>query len=124
MNNSQEVAISIKKIAKSKGFTIGQMLSDCGLSVNTLSSMQSGGYYPRIEAIAKIADYLDCSVDYLLGRTSEIKKTAAPDETAQQLLNEFYELNQNGRDKLLEEAIMMNRSGMYKIAKNSEFSAG
>ncbi len=45
------------------------MLADCGLSVNTLSSMQAGGFYPRLEAIAKIADYLDCSVDYLLGRT-------------------------------------------------------
>ena len=47
------------------------MLSDCDLSVNTLSSMQSGGYYPRLEAIARIADYLDCSVDYLLGRTEK-----------------------------------------------------
>lgn len=69
MNNSQEVANLIKTLAKSKNLTIGKMLSDCQLSINTLSSMQSGGYYPRLEAIAKIADYLDCSVDYLLGRT-------------------------------------------------------
>lgn len=69
MNNSQEIAALIKDLAKSKKTTIGKMLSDCSLSVNTLSSMQSGGYYPRLEAIAKIADYLGCSVDYLLGRT-------------------------------------------------------
>ena len=31
------------------------MLSDCQLSVNTLSSMQAGGYYPRIDDIFKIA---------------------------------------------------------------------
>lgn len=71
MNNSQEVAKAIKSFAKSKNITIGRMLSDCELSINTLSSMQSGGYYPRLEAIAKIADYLDCSVDYLLGRTDK-----------------------------------------------------
>lgn len=71
MNNSQEVANLIKALAKSKKITIGKMLSDCSLSVNTLSSMQSGGYYPRLEALAKIADYLDCSVDYLLGRTDD-----------------------------------------------------
>lgn len=70
MNNSQEVAKTIKDIAKRNHITIGKMLSDCQLSVNTLSSMQAGGYYPRLEAIAKIADYLDCSVDYLLGRSA------------------------------------------------------
>lgn len=69
MNNSQEVAKTIKKLAKQRNVTIGKMLSDCELSVNTLSSMQSGGYYPRAEAICKIADYLNCSVDYLLGRS-------------------------------------------------------
>lgn len=71
MNNSQEVANLIKRLAKLKKIAVGKMLSDCGLSINTLSSMQSGGYYPRVEAITKIADYLDCSVDYLLGRTDE-----------------------------------------------------
>ncbi|MEE0944918.1 MAG: helix-turn-helix transcriptional regulator [Clostridia bacterium] len=73
MHNSQEVANAIKDLLKSKNITAGKMLSDCNLSVNTLSSMQSGGYYPRLEAIAKIADYLDCSVDYLLGRTDVVE---------------------------------------------------
>jgi len=71
VNNSQEIANKIKLLAKERKITIGKMLSDCDLSVNTLSSMQSGGYYPRLEAIARIADYLDCSVDYLLGRTEK-----------------------------------------------------
>ncbi len=69
MRNSQEVATTIKTLAKSKKITIGKMLSDCELSKNALSTMQSGGYLPRTETLAKIADYLDCSVDYLLGRT-------------------------------------------------------
>ena len=45
------------------------MLSECTLSKNTLSTMQSGGSLPRLETLAKIADYLGCSVDYLIGRT-------------------------------------------------------
>lgn len=69
MHNSQTVALTIKTLAKKKKIAIGQMLSDCDISKNTLSSMQSGGYLPRVENLAKIADYLDCSVDYLLGRT-------------------------------------------------------
>lgn len=69
MHNSQEVAITIKTLAKAKGIAVGKMLSDCDISKNTLSSMQSGGYLPRLESIAKLADYLDCSIDYLVGRT-------------------------------------------------------
>lgn len=68
MHDSQNVAITIKQLAKAKGISVGKLLSDCGLSKNTLASMQSGGYLPRAETIGRIADYLDCSVDYLLGR--------------------------------------------------------
>ena len=78
MYNSQELANAIKKAVKEQNTTVGKMLSDCGLSVNTLSSMQSGGYYPRLEAITKIADYLDISVDYLLGR--DVQHGELPDD--------------------------------------------
>lgn len=69
MYNSQCIADRIKTMAKIKKITVGKMLSDCELNKNSLSTMQSGGYLPRTETLAKIADYLDCSVDYLLGRT-------------------------------------------------------
>ena len=70
MNDSQEIAILIKSIAKSKKITIKQILSYCQLSVNTFS-MQTGGYYPRSDDIFKIADYLDVSIDYLLVGTDK-----------------------------------------------------
>lgn len=69
MNNSQIIAATIKNRAKSQGVSIGTMLEKCEMSKNALSSMQSGGFMPRLENICKIADYLNCSVDYLLGRT-------------------------------------------------------
>ncbi|UQA28483.1 helix-turn-helix domain-containing protein [Flavonifractor plautii] len=44
------------------------MLSDLSLGSNTMSNLR---HYRMIAAdsLARIADYLDCSVDYLLGRT-------------------------------------------------------
>ena len=83
MRNSKELSIVIKLVAQNKNIKIGKMLSDCGLNKNALSTMQSGGYLPRTENIVKIADYLDCSVDYLLGRTDnpdshKISKTETP----------------------------------------------
>lgn len=69
MYSSYKVAELIKEIAKTKGIMIGVLLQDCDLSKNTLSTMQSREYLPRLETISKIADYLDCSVDFLIGRT-------------------------------------------------------
>lgn len=54
------------------------MLEACGLSKNALSSMLSGGSTPKSENLAKIADYLDCSVDYLLGRTDNVGTAPSP----------------------------------------------
>ncbi len=69
MYESKSIAGRIKSRAKSQKVQINIMLAECGLSKNTLSSMLSGGSTPKSENLAHIADYLDCSVDYLLGRT-------------------------------------------------------
>lgn len=46
-----------------------------GLSTATATKWENGAI-PNGEALAKIADYFDCSIDYLLGRTDnpEINK--------------------------------------------------
>ena len=67
------VANRIKDLLKSKKISASKMLIDCNMNKNTLYTMQSSGYLPRLEAAAQIADYLDCSVDYLLGRTDNPK---------------------------------------------------
>lgn len=69
MNTAQEIANLIKGVAKANAISTTKMLEDCQLNKNTLSSMQSRGSMPKADSLAKIADYLGCSVDYLLGRT-------------------------------------------------------
>lgn len=71
MYTSTKIAERIKAMVKSKNIAIKDLLAGCHLSKNTLSSMLSGGSTPKSENLAKIADYLDCSVDYLLGRTDD-----------------------------------------------------
>lgn len=45
-----------------------QMLVDCSLGVNAIRQINDTKGMASF-SLAKIADYLDCSVDYLLGRT-------------------------------------------------------
>ncbi len=68
MYNSQDIAKRIKSRAKDQGKSLGEMLSSCELGINTISKMAKGTDI-LTQNFAKIADYLDCSVDYLLGRT-------------------------------------------------------
>lgn len=68
MYNSQKIALKIKDMAKQRNISINQMLLNCELGKNTVAKM-SNGTDILTQNFAKIADYLDCSVDYLLGRT-------------------------------------------------------
>lgn len=65
---STNISKRVKEQAKLKKITIKDMLADCGLGINALANMNSGRM-PLADNLAKIADYLGCSVDYLLGRT-------------------------------------------------------
>lgn len=68
MYDVQNIAFEIKKKAKEKNITIKQLLENCQLNINTISELSKGKQISYLN-FAKIADYLDCSVDYLLGRT-------------------------------------------------------
>lgn len=67
---SHNLAIAIKSIAKQKNIVMKDMLSDCDLGSNTMSSLYHGKQL-SFSSLAKIADYLNCSVDYLLGRSAD-----------------------------------------------------
>lgn len=66
--NSPYVANRIKTFSKSKKIPLKKILEDCNLGSNTFSHMLHGKAI-AFDSLAYIADYLDCSVDYLLGRT-------------------------------------------------------
>ena len=73
--NSLNIAELIKARSKSQGISLKDMLRELELGSNTLSHMRHGRMIAS-DSLARIADYLDCSVDYLLGRTDnpEINK--------------------------------------------------
>ncbi len=68
MYNAQCTKDRIKNICKVKKVNMEQMLVDCSLGVNAIRQINDTKGMASF-SLAKIADYLDCSVDYLLGRT-------------------------------------------------------
>lgn len=68
MYTAHTLSNRIKEQAKSKGIKLKDMLVELELNINTISQITDKKGLSSFP-LARIADYLDCSVDYLLGRT-------------------------------------------------------
>lgn len=64
------IAKRIKELCKSQKIPLKTMLADLGVGVNTISHFEKGQKISWL-TLAHFADYLDCSLDYLLGRTND-----------------------------------------------------
>jgi transcriptional regulator with XRE-family HTH domain len=125
MYNPADTAERIKEYAKIQKVSVKQMLEDCDMNKNVLSTMLSRGSMPKADNIARIADYLDCSVDYLLGRTDnpkshlatakmlnnmvqqEIETAAAANEIWKERIAAFKAKREQDRQKKIEEFLTL-----------------
>ncbi len=73
MFNSAEVAERIKARSKELNVQLKDVFEQSGLNKNMIAGMRNGSM-PKADNLAKIAEQLDCSVDYLLGRDEQTKK--------------------------------------------------
>ncbi|WP_075780055.1 LexA family transcriptional regulator [Marinitoga sp. 1137] len=74
--NWEEIGKRLKMIRKNKGITIEKLAQMVGVSHSTISRIESG-QEPRAINLAKIAEALEVSLDYLMGlRTLEDVKDA------------------------------------------------
>lgn len=75
---SSDVLVSrIKSEAKLQKIKLRELLESCDLGINALSQLSDKKGLSSV-SLARIADYLDCSVDYLLGRTDNPKAHLTP----------------------------------------------
>lgn len=68
----------IKALRKEKKITQEEMAARIGIDRASLSRIESGVFTPSTENLLKIANYLEVSVDYLLGRTPYKRPTDDP----------------------------------------------
>lgn len=70
MYNSYEISTTIKQLAQSKTITIKKLLDDCQINKGFIYDLEHKKTYPSCDKVARIANYLNVSIDYLLGRTN------------------------------------------------------
>jgi transcriptional regulator with XRE-family HTH domain len=71
MFDTKIIAERIKAMAKSQNTTVDAVLKAAGVSYNFMTPLRNGSV-PKVDNLASIADQLNCSVDYLLGRTDDV----------------------------------------------------
>ena len=113
MYSSNNILKKIKQIAQSKNIVIITMLKDIGLGHNTMTNFKTS--MPKADNLAKIADYLNVSVDYLLGRTDnpEIKIIKSGNLPAKPEI-----LSPAGNFEKLKSALLFGADAVYFSGKN------
>lgn len=95
----------VKALLVSRGISQKTMLEDLNLGKNQISYWSRTGATPNGFTVEKIAEYLDVSVDYLLGKTDERKKPSPEPvltEREKAILEIFRSLSEEKQDKLIE----------------------
>lgn len=94
MYDANSLVNRIEAIVKDKKIKKIEMLEACGCNRNTLTQLSDKKGLASF-SLARIADYLDCSVDYLLGRTDDPQSHKT--QGAANRWNEGIELEQRAR---------------------------
>ena len=110
MEKPQIIAERIKAIAKDRHIPITKVLSDCGIGPNTVTKLGHGTDI-LTTTFCKIADYFNCSADYLLGRDN-----ICDDE--QKLLADYRELDTRQKN-----AVRCHASDLAKLSRLEDSEA-
>lgn len=66
---NQQITKRIKLLCRGNHVTAKAMLGEIGLNKNFMYDLNKGNKSPTVRNLTKIAEYFDCSLDYLTGRT-------------------------------------------------------
>ena len=88
MYNLEIIEQRIVYIAKKLGISKNKLLINAELGKGLFDTMKKG-QVPSVEKIHKIADYLDISVDFILGRTETTRVVNIPDKIIDIITEEY-----------------------------------
>ena len=63
----------LKRLRESKGLNMKQAAKELNIQYTTYVGYEKNDREPNSETLIILADFFDCSVDYLVGRTNQIK---------------------------------------------------
>lgn len=95
---------NLKNIREKRNINQLKLAIDIGITQESISKYETGKAFPSKDVLIKLADYLNCSVDYLLDRTTnpnmvENKKFDTNDKL-ENLIFRYNRLSEQNKNKL------------------------
>lgn len=87
----------IRETRERKGLSQNDLAEKAGMQASAISHFESGRRAPSFDNLRKLADALDVSIDFLLGRTDD---AAAAGPRAQKLFRDFAKLSAADQDNI------------------------
>ena len=98
----------LKEIREDNDYSRKDLAAAINVSTAAISNYENGNREPDLITLMQISEYLNVSVDYLIGQTDvnvppqDMKKTFYKDVSTGQLLNKLVNLNPKSRRLLIE----------------------
>lgn len=70
----EEFARRLRALRGKRKVTRSILAQLCGLHTNAVSEYERGVTMPSVESLAKLAEYFDVTMDYLVGRDDDVAK--------------------------------------------------
>ncbi len=110
----------LKQLRKSADYTQEQLAQKLGIKKSRLGMYEIGKRNPDYETLELIADFFNVDMNYLLGKTNKTTRLEY-DVAKQTIINNYYQLNLEGKTKLKVYSDDLVASGKYsdKITINA-----
>ena len=92
---------------QSRGITAYKVAKETGISQGLMNEYKNGKRTPTTENLIKIADYFNCSIDFLLGRTGT-------DEREIKIINGFRSVNEDGKAAIIQQVEYITNDSKYE----------
>ncbi len=95
---------NLRIIREKRNINQQKIAVDIGITQESISKYEIGKAFPSKDILIKLADYLNCSIDYLLGRTENPKvnrdNVFNKDEKIENLIFRYNRLSDENKNKL------------------------
>ena len=113
-NNTLE---KIENLMQENNLTANKLAIACKLQNNTFTYWKNGKTKPTIDALIRIADYFNVSIDYLVGR--ETPATKQESNNANKAVNSALLIRIESLDELQQAKVMAYIDGLQDTKSNS-----
>lgn len=96
-------SIKLKELREEADFSQKMLANKIGVSQSTVGMWESGKREPNFEMVSKLADFFNCSTDYLLGKTdnhASLDEQLSHEEFA--LYGEVHDLTDEEKQRVLD----------------------